>query len=433
MKLLVIAGAGTSIELGVPVMSGLAEEFLEHARQWNVEPELVGQLLGDKQDIEHLLEELDRICSAKDALAALGQAADLGRFDGIRAEVEWFIQHAAERVVPREAHLMWGALLRAVRNVEVTIVTTNYDRAVELAANHEGIHLHDGFQGFGHNDLAAWQGFSAGMAGVALVKIHGSTDWYADHASGKPIKLRHPMPLFGRALIRLSDTTELGSALILPSREKLLTRDPYPRLSQAFLNAADACDFAVVVGSSLRDPHLRGPVESIASRVPVFLVNPEQVACGGAYAFPIVQCASAFLASTLPTALVSDDPVASLKKATGGEGGTSNGTLRSLKWALDEDAPRARRCQAIEQLYEEGVTLDHKWIAPLVSGSDATVARYALGLISQSPDKVSLLDLAAQAPHASTNAAYEEDLHLLQELVGKPGHTAPATDRIEAG
>ena len=108
-----------------------------------------------------------------------------------------------------------------------------------------------------------------------LVKLHGSTDWYADGQTGHPTKLRHPMPLFGRSVLRLSEKQELGSALVLPSREKLLTKAPYPRLSQTFLNVADCCDLALFVGSSLRDEPIREAARSIVTRAPVFIVDPK--------------------------------------------------------------------------------------------------------------------------------------------------------------
>ena len=46
MKILLFAGAGTSVELGVPAMVGLAERFLEHCRQWKVQPALVERILA---------------------------------------------------------------------------------------------------------------------------------------------------------------------------------------------------------------------------------------------------------------------------------------------------------------------------------------------------------------------------------------------------
>ena len=46
VKVLIFAGAGTSVELGVPGMVGLATEFREHSQQWSVEPDLVKQIMG---------------------------------------------------------------------------------------------------------------------------------------------------------------------------------------------------------------------------------------------------------------------------------------------------------------------------------------------------------------------------------------------------
>ena len=98
MKVLLFAGAGTSIELGVPGMVGMGEEFLDHAKQWEVEPALVQSLMGNSLDVEHLIEALDRICTARPSLEAICPViVPLDRVDKIRAEVEWFVQHAAER------------------------------------------------------------------------------------------------------------------------------------------------------------------------------------------------------------------------------------------------------------------------------------------------------------------------------------------------
>ena len=275
MKVLLFAGAGTSIELGVPGMVGMGEEFLDHVKQWDVEPALVETLIGDSRDVEHLIEALDRICSARPTLEAIGPVSvPLDSADKIRAEVEWFVQHVAERVAARDAHLMWSSVLRSSSSVDLTLVTTNYDRAIELAANAEDVAIDDGFGPFDLGEIASWAGFNQHSEGPVLVKLHGSTDWYAAGQFGSPAKLRHPMPLFGRASLRLADGTQLDSALVLPSREKLLTRSPYPRLSQRFLNATDCCDLAIFVGSSLRDQHIRGAMEALALRVPLFVVNP---------------------------------------------------------------------------------------------------------------------------------------------------------------
>ena len=417
MKVLLFAGAGTSIELGVPGMVGLATEFLDHSQQWSVEPALVNRILGKELDVEHLIEELDRICQARTSLEAIKwDAVGLECVDKVRAEVEWFVQHAAERVTARDAQLMWGSVLRVTKSVEITFVTTNYDRAIELAANGEKISLDDGFQSFDQGETAPWIGFDQDKEHPVLVKLHGSTDWYADSQSGRPTKLRHPMPLFGRSALRLAGGQQLSSALVLPSREKLLTRPPYPRLSQAFLNAADCCDLAVLVGSSLRDDHISEATRSVASRAPVFIVNPKGDGQGVEAAVAIAQHASTFLVSTLPNALLTTDPECALRDAGRTAPAGIGGALPAVRQLLDTSAETGQRCHAVEELDEMGATLDPLLLCQLLADDDPTVARYALGLVPSSAASERLIEQAASSPHTG-DLAFREELELLQDLV----------------
>ena len=210
---------------------------------------------------------------------------------------------------------------------------------------------------------------------------------------------------------------ELGSALVLPSREKLLTHDPYPRLSQAFLNAADSCDAALFVGSSLRDSHIRGAAASTARRVPVFVVNPSGDTYGVANVSPIRQCASTFLISTLPHALVTSDPPAALSVVT--RRTTDAGSMLSpLRVALDANADAGSRCRALEHLDENGTILDPVFLRALLADDDPTVARYTLGLVSLSPDCLHLADEAKATCHAS-HPAFREDLELLRQMLAR--------------
>jgi hypothetical protein len=413
LKILVLAGAGTSVELGVPGMVGMAEEFLSHARQWDIEPDLAAQIMGAVCDVENLIEGLDQISQAKTPLTAMGQEIDFARVDKLRSEVEWFVQHLAERLIPSDAHLMWGPLLRTVDPTHLTLVTTNYDRAIELAANAERLSLADGYTRFGKTEIAPWVGFAQDDRRTPLVKMHGSTDWYASDKHGVPYKLRHPMPLFGRSILSLSGGHQLGSALVLPSREKLLTRAPYPRLSQQFLNAADACDWASFVGSSMRDPHIREAAASIVRRVPLFIVNPAGETYGLEGACGIAQPASTFLMSTLPAALLTDDPIAYLRSTEADTSETS--TLTAARQALNERAPTAVRCRALDELYGKKATLDSTHINELLRASDPTVARYALGLIPYSPVRESLIEEAERSLHYE-DAAFGQDLVLLRSL-----------------
>ena len=416
MKVLLFAGAGTSVELGVPAMAGLAEGFLEHCRQWTVQPELVGRILARSLDVEELIETLDRLCGARPSLDVVDEKVDsLVAAEEVRAEVEWFVQHSAERVGARDAFLMWSSVIRAGSTHDLTLVTTNYDRAIEIAASAVGVRLNDGYAEFSDLETAYWQGFSGdGSEGVRLVKLHGSTDWYATDDSAAPVKLRHPVALYGGSELRLPSGPRLRSALILPSREKMLTNRPYPRLSQTFLNAADQCDLAVFVGSSLRDAHIAEAARSTSERAPTFIVNPDgNVAVGGATA--IQQRASTFLLSTLPNALAGD-PEACLRAASGDSPERDLGVLSAVRELFNPRSETRVRRDAIETLDAIGATLEAEQVRQLLSDDDASVARYALSLVYGSSQVGDLLEAAESSRHGQ-DEAYLADLALLRELV----------------
>jgi NAD-dependent SIR2 family protein deacetylase len=420
MKVLIFAGAGTSIELGVPGMRSMAQEFTEHSHQWNVEPELVKLIMDQAMDVEFLVERLDAICSAKSPLALVGYDVEgLTRIEKIRAEVEWFVQHAAERVVPKDAWLMWGSLLRLAGDHDFTIVTTNYDRAIELAANIASVALDDGFTTFGDIEMGSWAGYAATQGGIPIVKLHGSTDWYTSLDTGAPVKLRHPMPLFGRAAIRLQDGLTLGSALVLPSREKILTKEPFPDLSQSFLNAAAESQLAVFIGTSLRDPHVRSALKRAARHASVFVVTPDGVPGDIGSAVAIRQPASVFLNSTLPTALRSPDPITVLHQSV--ERKVEEGILADLQVALDRNLPSGVRLASIDRLDGREICLDYGLIQGLIVDLNPAVSRYAFGLAALSPDAARLLELAKQTPH-NADLAFSKDLELFDGIVAKAHH-----------
>lgn len=416
MKILLFAGAGTSVELGVPSMTGLAAEFLTHTQQWAIEPDLVRRIMENNLDIEHLIEELDRVYVAEPSLKHFGHKTNnLENVEKVRAEVEWFVQHAAERIVAKDAQLMWGSILKATEAMEITFVTTNYDRAIELAANAEGIFLNDGFTSFSEKETVPWIGFGHDRQQPMLVKLHGSTDWFADKNQDNPMKLRHPMPLFGRSVLLL-EGLELDSALVLPSREKMLTRAPYPRLSQTFLNAADHCDLALFVGSSLRDNHIRDAARSIVQKAPVFIVNPNGDNREIEDATIISQHASTFLMSTLPNALATSDPSDFLQKVSGTSNSKTHSILPAVRDLLNTHGDTNQRCHAIEELDEAGATLAPLLIEQVLHDKDSTVARYGLGLVPLSTSREQLIEVAANCPH-NGNLAFDADLTILRNLV----------------
>lgn len=397
-------------------MNGLASEFLMHVKQWKVEAGLVEKIMGDTDNVEYLIEQLDAICGAKDSIGAIGQDVDIDQAQRVRSEVEWFVQHCAERITAGDAWLMWHAVLLATRAHDITFVTTNYDRAIELAANASGIRLNDGFADQEGFECLPWRGFSAEDRFPLLVKLHGSTDWYTDYTTRKATKLRHPMPLFGGGLLQF-DQKQLGSSLVLPSRYKVLHTVPYPRLLQAFLNAVDACDVGLFVGSSLSDAHVRDAAESIGRRGgSLFIVNPDGETKGIPGAAAIPENASRFLLSTLPNALAVSDSAAILREACVEPPDRPVSILRPVQRVLDSSCPPLQRCEAIDELDSVGASPPQECIKKLLNGSDPTVARYTLGLISQSTSRDMLLATAAQSPHWA-DSAYRDEYELLRKTL----------------
>lgn len=425
MNVLVFAGAGTSIELGVPGMTGLAEDFVRHVQQWNVQPELVGKLMESDRDLEILIERVDQVFGARRSLGLLDlDMSQIGpRVATVRREVEWFVQHAAERVVTRDAQLMWGPVLRCSQFHQIVFVTTNYDRAIEVAANAEGLDLDDGFVETVGGETGAWVGFDRTDGPVILIKLHGSTDWYRDKPTGRAVKLRHPMPLFADGTLVFEDR-QLGAALVLPSREKILTQEPYPRLSQQFLGSGDSAKIVVFVGSSLRDPHIRRAAEAWAVNKPVFVVTPDRRLQDVSGANVIPETASEFLISTLPNALGSDDPVAGLKRRCGSgdsilerhDDYDGHGILHLVRVALDAGIDGARRCGAVGQLVDIEATLPLSWVQALISEDEAALARHALGLIVGSSEHEELMRIARDSPHMS-DRTFRDEYNMLCEVM----------------
>ncbi|MGE0161156.1 MAG: SIR2 family protein [Dehalococcoidia bacterium] len=429
MKILVFAGAGASVELGVPAMAQLAMDFRRHVGAWKVEPELLGLLLHDQQDLEDLIEKLDGVCGSSEALEALGfDQVGMNRARSLQSEVEWFVQHACERVTSSGAELMWSSVLASTTSHEVVVATTNYDRAIELAANAMGLALRDGFEPFGTSEVASWCDFpsSDGFAGngcVTLLKLHGSTDWYElGGRPGQPVKLRHPMPLFGGGALRLpSVSQELTAALILPSREKRVTRPPYLRLSQVFLNAAERADVIIFIGSSFRDPHLRSAARTSAQHKPTFLVsrsNPNSTEILGAVR--IQATASQFLLSMLPRALNSIDPISTLTQIAAARPKAVD-VFDLVGSARDPRLSTSVRCAAIEGLWGDGIALGATVVVPLLADADDAVARFALGLVADSFDATPLLATARQRAERNGSHEFHDELAILESLVKQPG------------
>ncbi len=404
MNLFLFAGAGTSAELGVPVMREMALDLLAHMVNTSNDVNFLGTLRGQIEeasaDLELVIEHIDKPCDAGDVLPTFGAAVDPKLVEAAhltRAEIEWFVQHTCERVQAQAASALWGPFIGSAAKLETTIATTNYDRAIELACQRSGTPVLDGFASFGEREWAEWSGHEA--HGLHLLKLHGSTDWYQVRGTGSVVKLRHPMPHFGGVTLHVDNSAlgALGSALVLPSREKRKNMFPFPHISHELFTAAKQADAAVFIGTSLRDPDIRSLADECAKRVPTMVVGPHLRSGDGLVpdgATVVQDFASGFLISTLPTIIAKNswsipDPARS-----------SSGIrqpapiLDDVVILSDPNSTDESRCAAIEGLWNGRVGLGTEELMPLIASGVGRVARDALALIPLSRDQLELMSKA---------------------------------------
>jgi len=425
VKLFVFAGAGASVELGVPAMRLMATELLEHLEATSSGDSFVASLrtrLDDTGgDLEQLIEDIDRICGADQVLPAFGHkvAPDLSESARLtRSEIEWFVQHSCERVRAEGAATLWAPLLHDVGDIELTIATTNYDRSIELAAQRYGVKISDGFGAFGQREWSTWSGFT--QEGVRLLKLHGSTDWYQVVDTPQVAKLRHPMPLFGGVTLQVAadELGALGSALVLPSREKRTNSPPFPQISHEMFATSRAADAAVFVGTSLRDVDVQSLAAECAARVPTLIVGPGMAHGQGIppEAAIVDSMAAEFLISTLPRMLSEGAWPEPKSVVRFGDGeGHQDSILHEVNTLLDAGAADQTKCIAIESLWKRSVSLGTREIRPLLGVGSGALARDALALVDLSRDRAELLDTCEQLAADTTDASFARDLALLKQ------------------
>lgn len=421
-------GAGASVELGIPAMRLMAEQFRDHLHDLSLPVEVIDKidkLVGDaSNDMEHAIDVIDGLERGFRARLELGESpdeAEIAPYLTIRQEAEWFVQHCCEQIKAESAIKMWSPALLAASGIALTIASTNYDRAVEIAAARLAIHLEDGFDDFGGKEYANWQD-PRDNEDIKLLKLHGSTDWYRTD-SDQIFKLRHPMPLFGKLQIVPEELSEnrLHSALILPSREKLTTLYPFPVISTEFRQRAKEADIAIFLGSSLRDPHMRDVCVSCASKKPTYVVSrsgdfendvvPDQ-------AVVIRQGAGRFLVSTFPRFLRNQDVTILDSASDTSEPDTTN-VLQWLVRACDESRDPINRCDSIESLADAGISLHKREIELLLTSSSDEVSTFALGLVLSSCDRDTLIDVAKDIATEREASRFNAELDILLQLVNQ--------------
>ena len=426
MKVLLFTGAGASVELGVPAMKQMARELYSYfgRRKWpgNILERLDALIRESDFDLEHLIELVETVEKGEKGRKQLGVDCDYRLFGAVRTmrwESEWYVQHSCERIGEREGLALWGPTLRRIGAHELCIVTTNYDRAIENTCEVENISYDDGFAEFDEKEYAAWSGINAGST-VKLIKIHGSTDWYQG-VNGDTYKLRHPMPLYGelRVSARNGLLPELGSAMVLPTREKMINHPPYPDLVTDFRVAARSAEVAFFVGTSLRDPDILDIFRQCSARIPSYLVSRRRVGVeelGNQESRNIVDTASGFLVSRLPKFLETED----FEVLEGKVSGSSEAAASVLPWlttATDKTNSVDSVCEAIDKLVDGEVSIDGFVLKDLLSHAEEDVRKYALALIPHSVDREATLEFAREKADADGGSEFRIEYEMLKNIM----------------
>ena len=156
----------------------------------------------------------------------------------------------------------------------LTIATLNYDRTVETMAEKEGTPLDTGFEVW-----AKTGDFRLADDAIHLLKLHGSCDWFRTTGGASryqgDVEVWHagPNPYAGVAL----DVDITAPALLFGGSNKLDAHGPYLRMLTAFDDALSNASRLVVVGYSIRDPHINALIERFSRNDLITRRQPELV------------------------------------------------------------------------------------------------------------------------------------------------------------
>ena len=243
---LVVLGSGASVPYGLPTMGGLASELREDA------------VLQNEKNSTKLFSDMDSLgLEAAIDNSLLSENAK----NQIRI-LTWDCINKKDLVLFRDKNLVdkMQSLVQLIKKIittspnQFTVVTTNYDRLSEYAADLYGASTVTGFEG---NFLRKFDGFSDSINNkriaarervVKILKVHGSLDWFkANDDSIVSFPLQEKIP------------TGYTPLIVPPGKEKYSTthEEPYRTIiEEADKEFKKACSF-LCIGYGFNDSHIQ--------------------------------------------------------------------------------------------------------------------------------------------------------------------------------
>jgi hypothetical protein len=246
---LVVLGSGASIAHGLPSMQALRDYIVS-----NVTPETCNS--ADKTSWKRFVHEVQ----SSDLETALIEAPLTEALTQKVIEATWdclapFDLQVFEQVVqdrqPLPLTLLFQHIFRSTRK-EIDVVTPNYDRITEYAADVGGLCHSTGF-GYGHLRLRQREPIKLSQnhkqaRTVNIWKVHGSLDWFRDRNDitiGLPIAMKR--------------MEGLSPAIVTPGIDKyrLTHNEPFRTIITGADNALENAAAYLCIGYGFNDKHIQ--------------------------------------------------------------------------------------------------------------------------------------------------------------------------------
>lgn len=246
---LVVLGSGANVEYGIPGMESLRVSILsslssdsfagDDAEQW----ELFASALSDT-DLETAV---DRVALGETVLSAVIRETHRVILEADRA---FFSTLISDRGILALSGLYVHLFESTHKTIDV--VTTNYDRLAEYAADAAGFAWNTGFDyGYlrtrvGQDSLSIYRGVEA-VRSVRLWKVHGSVDWFKS-PDGAVL-----------AFDVASPPSEFVPLMITPGGQKYQAtwQEPFRSILGGADDALVRCRSVICVGYGFNDEHIQ--------------------------------------------------------------------------------------------------------------------------------------------------------------------------------
>lgn len=282
-----VVGSGLSASYGVRGMHGLATHLTAEIKPKGDETTVWTEFCNTLNEVD-LEQALQRVNMPDELHARVLQCTR----DVIASDDLGVLRNIVNRQVRLSLAKLFTHMFNSTHRI-IHVITTNYDRLIEYAADDAGF-MHDtGFMpGYLQVRDAQWasvlKSSPHGPRIVEVAKVHGSVDWFVDKSR------------IVRALPNLPDSLDSLSPLIVtPGTRKY--QDAYDEPYRSMIQRADAClkqaSGFMCIGYGFNDQHIQ-PIlleRSVQEQIPVIVLA--RTLTSAARDLIIKQCTGPYLAA----------------------------------------------------------------------------------------------------------------------------------------